>query len=214
MIGFATPEVLFGVGGLVLGAGGILLYSLVVGRSAKTKAQMILDDAQRNAESKLKDAEASIKEMELKREAEAERKLSKSREEIHQRERQLDKRDASLRQQGDDLKKQEQFIESSQNRLKVKLEQISQTEKDLNEILAKQRKELHQMTGLSKEDATKRLLKLLEDELEAEVGGRILNHEKRMQEICEANLCERVVCDTSRDMSEVFADYLFNLAFQ
>ncbi len=30
----------------------------------------------------------------------------------------------------------------------------------------------------------------------------------RLQEICEANRCERVLCDTSRDMSELFADYL------
>ncbi|MFP6614205.1 MAG: DUF58 domain-containing protein [Pirellulales bacterium] len=30
----------------------------------------------------------------------------------------------------------------------------------------------------------------------------------RLQAICEANVCERVVCDTTRDMSELFADYL------
>lgn len=207
MIGMTTPEVLFGVGGIVLGAGAILLYSLVVGRGAKTKAQLILDEAQRNAQSKFKDAEVAIKEMELKREAEAERMLSKSREEIHQRERLLDKRESGLKQQGDDLKKQEQFIESSQNRLKVKLEQIGQTEKDLNEILDKQRKELHQMTGLSKEDATTRLLKLLEDELEDEVGGRILIHEKRMQEICEDKSREMLLMTTQRFAASHTSDH-------
>jgi uncharacterized protein (DUF58 family) len=30
----------------------------------------------------------------------------------------------------------------------------------------------------------------------------------RLQEICEANRCERVVCDTSHEMSALFADYL------
>ena len=77
-------------------SGAILLYSLIIGRGAKAKAQLILDEAERDAEAKLKDAEVSIKEMELKREAEAERKLSKSREEIHQRERALDKREAQF----------------------------------------------------------------------------------------------------------------------
>ncbi len=207
MIGMTTPELLLGVGGLILGAGAVLIYSMVVGRGAKTKAQLILDEAQRNAESKRRDAEVAIKEMELKREAEAERMLSKSREEIHQRERSLDKRETSLQQQGDDLKKQEQFIESSQNRLKVKLEQIGQTEKDLNDILDKQRKELHQMTGLSKEDATKRLLKLLEDELEDEVGGRILNHEKRMQEICEDKSRDILMMTTQRFAASHTSDH-------
>jgi len=198
MIGMTNPEMLYGLGGLILGGGALLLYSLLVGRGAKTKAQTILDEAHRTAESKIKDAEVSIKEMELKREAEAERALSKSREEIHQRERALDKRESSLEQQGDDLKKQEQFIESSQNRLKVKLEQIAQTDKDLSEILDKQRKELHQMTGLSKEEATKRLFKLLEDELDDEVGGRILKHEKKVQEICEEKSREILMMSTQR----------------
>ena len=30
----------------------------------------------------------------------------------------------------------------------------------------------------------------------------------RLEEICEANQCERLVCNTSRDMAELFADYL------
>ena len=198
MIGMSNAEMMFGVGGLLLGGGALLLYSLLIGRGAKAKAQLILDEAQRRADDKIRDSEVAIKELELKSEAEAERKLSAAREEIHQRERGLDKRETGLNQQGEDLKKQEQFIESSQNRLKVKLEQVTETERDLSEVLVKQRKELHQMTGLSKEEATSRLLKLLEDELDDEVGGRILNHEKKMQEICEAKSREILMMTTQR----------------
>ena len=207
MIAMSTIEIILGIGGLILGAGAVLIYSLIVSGGAKAKSNLILDQAKRDADATVKDAEVAVKEMELKREAEAERRLSKSREEIHQRERSLDKRDAGIQQQSDDLKKQEQFIESSQNRLKVKLEQIGQTEKDLNDILDKQRKELHQMTGLSKEDATKRLLKLLEDELEDEVGGRILNHEKRMQEVCEEKSREILMMTTQRFAASHTSDH-------
>jgi len=51
---------------------------------------------------------------------------------------------------------------------------------------------------LSKEEATKRLLKLLEDELEDEVGGRILDHEKKVKEICEAKSRELILMTTQR----------------
>ena len=198
MIGMSNTEMVFGLCGLLLGAGALVLYSLLIGRGAKAKAQLILDAADRDASQKLRDSEIAIKELELKREAEAERELSKFREEIHQRERGLDKRETLLSQQGEDLKKQEQLIESSQNRLKVKLEQINETEKDLSEVLVKQRKELHKMTGLSKEEATSRLLKLLEDELDDEVGGRILDHEKKMKEICETKSREILLMTTQR----------------
>ena len=122
MSAMTTPEMIFASVGLAVGIGIVLLYGVVIGRGAKAKAQFVLDEAQRNAEAKVKDAEVAIKEVELKREAESERALSKSREKIHQRERQLDKRESGMQQLGDDLKKQEQFIESSQNRLKVKKE--------------------------------------------------------------------------------------------
>lgn len=203
----AMVEWFFGLGGLILGTGLVLLYSLVLGRSAKAKADLILSEADRDALAKIKDAEVQVKEMELKREAEAERRLSKAREQMHQRERSLDKRESGLDQQTEDLKKQEQFIESSQHRLKVKIEQISQTEKDLNEVLEKQRKVLHNMTGLSKEEATTRLFKLLEDELESEVGGRILNHEKKVRETCEEKSREILMMTTQRFAASHTSDH-------
>lgn len=200
-------EIFYGLGGLLLGIGAVIGYSLLVGRGAKAKAQAILDEGQRQADLKIRDADSTIKEMELKREAEAERMLGKSREKIHQRERALDKRETLLEQQGEGLKKQEQFIESTQNRLKVKLDQISQTEKDLDGVLQKQRKQLHEVTGLSKEEASAQLLKLLEDELSDEVGGRILRHEKKMQEICDEKSREILLMTMQRYAAEQTSEH-------
>ena len=201
------PEMLYVSAGLVIGSGLVWLYSFLIGRGAQAKAQAILDQATRDIQSNKKDAEIQIKEMTLKREAEAERMLSKAREEMHQRERRIDKRETVLEQQTDDLKKQEQFIESSQHRLKVKLEQVTQTEKEIGVVLEKQRKQLHQMTGLSKDEATKRLLKLLEVELTDEVGSRILLHEKKMQEICEEKSREILMMTTQRFAASHTSDH-------
>ena len=206
MIGM-TEVILGAAGGLVAGVGAMLIYGLAIGKTAKAKADETLAEAGRQADAKLKDAEIEIKEKSLKLEANAERELSKSREKLHQRERNLDKRESTLKQQSDDLRKQEQFIETNQHRLKVKLQQVADTEKDLTEILERQRKELHKMTGLSKEAATKRLLKLLEDELETEVGGRILKHEKKVKEICEEKSREIILMTTQRFAASHTSDH-------
>jgi ribonuclease Y len=192
------PDWLWVLVGLSVGAGGVLFYSFAVGRGAQAKAQVILSQAQRDADLLIKDAEIQIKEETLKREAENERSLNKKREEVHQRERKLDKRETVLEQSSEDLRKQKQYIEATQQRLKVKLEQVAQTEKDFATIVEKQRKQLHQITGLSKEEATKRLLKLLEDELSDEVGARISQHEKRVQELCEEKSREILLMATQR----------------
>ena len=125
---------------------------------------------------------------------------------MHQRERALDKRENQLTQQADDLKKQETFIETSQNRLRTKLEQVAQTEQDIADVLDKKRKLLHEVTGLSKEEATGRLLKLLEDDLTNEVGGRILEHERNIKETCEAKAREMLIMATQRLASSEVSD--------
>ena len=177
-----TTESIIGlVVGILFAGGGSVVYNLITGGGAKTKAKAILDNAQRDAETKVKDADVAIKELELSRQSKFDKKQNLAREEVHQRERALDKRENQLNQQTDDLKKQEQFIETSQNRLRVKLEQVAQTEQDIAEVLETKRRKLHEVTGLSKEEATSRLLKLLEDDLAHEVGGRILEHEKKLQ---------------------------------
>lgn len=202
-----TTELLIGgIVGLVLGGGGLTFYSMMVRRGAAAQAAQILENARRDAEIKIKDSEAKAKEIELTKRADVEREMNKLREELHQRERELDRRKAQLDQQADSLVKQEGYIESTQNRLKVKLEQASQHERDLYDIFEKQRKKLHELTGLDKEEATKRLLKLLEDELTEEVGGRILKHEKKMQEICEEKSREMLLMATQRFAASHTAD--------
>ena len=199
-------EWLYSAIGLIAGAGLVLAYSFLLQRDAKTKASNILEEAERGAVAKAKESELLLKERELESKAKAESLANALREKQLQREREIDKRDTAVNQQSDDLKKQERIIESMQNRLKVKLENAVQREKDLDDIFNKQRKQLHQITGLNKEQATKRLLKLLEDELADEVGGRILKHERKVQEMCEDKSREILLATTQRFAAAHTAD--------
>jgi len=174
----------FIIGFLIAAAWGAA-YTIYAPGGARTRSKSLLEDARQKADNRLKQAEVNISEMELAKKIEFETELQASRDELHTRERNLDKLESNLEQRQSDLKKQEAIVTSSQSRLKIKLEQQLQTEKDIIDVLDKQRKQLHEVTGLSKEEASKRLLVLLEDELADEVGGRILKHEKRIEEICE-----------------------------
>ena len=169
---------------LIAGVAGVA-WTLLAPGGARNKSKSILEDAKRQSQNMLNDADVSIRQMELQRQKEVENELKQSREEMHQRERKLDKLESQTEQRQADLSKQEAIVAASQSRMKIKLEQIVQRENDIIDVLEKQRKQLHEVTGLGKEEATSRLLKLLEDDLADEVGGRILKHEKRVEEICE-----------------------------
>ncbi len=152
---------------------------------AETEAKSILERADRDAATRIKEAELEIKEKALSEKAEAERELSKVREELRDRERGLEKRHELLEQQTADLRKQERIVESTQRRLSERLEDANRRKEELDKILDMQRQTLHEVSGLSREEATRRLLERLDQELTQETGSLILKHEKRMAEECE-----------------------------
>ena len=181
-----TVSLLTGGGiGLAITLSLSFLYLRVSSNNAKARAEIILNDADRKAENRIKEADLTIKERQLAAKEKAEDKFNKTRDALREQERDLDKRQNSLDQASQDLKKQESFVEQTQNRLTARLESATLREKELAEMLERQRQQLHQITGLSVEDAEKRLLEITEDHLSREVGVRILKHEKMLEETCE-----------------------------
>lgn len=154
-------------------------------KDAEAEAKRILERAQQDAASKLREADLEIKERSLREKTEAEREWNKTRDELRDRERVLDKRHEMLEQQNDDLRKQEKIVEGTQRRLTERLEDANRRGEELNKLLDMQRQTLHQLAGMSRDEAVKRLMDNLEHELTAETGAMILRHEKRTQEICD-----------------------------
>ncbi|MCS7304498.1 MAG: ribonuclease Y [Thermoguttaceae bacterium] len=154
-------------------------------RDAEAEARQILQKAEEEAEARRREAELQIKEMILQEKAEAEKELRRLRKELHERERMLDKRQDALEQQAEQLRKQEKIVESTQRKLTERIQEANRRKEELNKLLDLQRQTLHELSGLSKEEATKRLLEMLEAQMQQEVGALILRHEKRLAEICE-----------------------------
>jgi len=151
----------------------------------ESKAREITERAEREAANRLREAELEIKERTLQQKSAAEEEINKSRDELRERERLLDKRHETLEQQNDDLRKQEKIAEATQRRAKEKLEESTRRGEELQKSLDSQRQMLHQLSGLSRDEATTRLFSLLEDELAGEIGTVIQRHERHVREICD-----------------------------
>ncbi|MBM4004163.1 MAG: ribonuclease Y [Planctomycetes bacterium] len=154
-------------------------------RDAETEAKAIFARAQQEAANKLREADIEIKEAALRQKTASEEEQNKSREGLRERERLLDKRHEALEQQTDDLRKQEKIVETTQRRLKEKLEESTRRNDELTKLIDGQRQSLHQLSHLSREEATSRLMGLLEEELSREMGTAILRHEKQLKEVCD-----------------------------
>ncbi len=152
---------------------------------AKTEAEEIIRRAEIDAETKTKEAELLAKEKAIQVKEATEDEFRKTRQELHERERLLDKRQDALDKQAEDQRKQEKLVENTQQRLADRMEEASRRGQELAKLIEKERLTLHEYAGLNREEATEKLLSLLEQELQEETGIIIQRHEKQINDRCE-----------------------------
>lgn len=181
------------LGALILVAAAVVLTFVVVKfidrlrrRDAETEAREIIGRADRESANRRKEAELEIKEMTIQQRAEGERELAGLRHELHERERLLDKRQDAIEQQHEQLRRQEKMVETTQRKLAERIEDTNRRNEELANVLDVQRQTLHTLSGLNRDEATSRLMEMLERELSHEAGSLILKHEKKMAEIADA----------------------------
>ncbi|MDO4570558.1 MAG: ribonuclease Y [Planctomycetia bacterium] len=133
----------------------------------------------------IQNAELEIRQKQINTKEEAERELRIQREEFHERERLLNKREDAITQQQDQLKKQEKVNENTQRKLNEKIQENTRRAEDLDRLIQNERVILHELSGLTPEEATRRILKDVESGLQQEMGAIIARHEKKMKENCE-----------------------------
>ncbi len=145
----------------------IRLLDRLTRRDAETEGRRIIEEANRDADNRKKEAELEIKEMAIQQKAEGEKELGQIRQELHERERLLDKRQDAVEQQAEQLRKQEKMVETTQRKLAERIEDTNRRNEELQKLLDLQRQTLHQLSGLSREEATRRLLEMLDQRIAA-----------------------------------------------
>jgi ribonucrease Y len=187
-----------GVVGLLLGAGGILLVNYLRSRDLKAQAKSIIDQAKSDAANIVRSSQLEVKEAELAQKQQFDSEANKLRGEIRKKETALDRREETIQQAADDLRKQEKMVEANQRRLTDKLTEATKKSERLDAALNSQAIELQKLSGLSKEAATERLMKVLERELESDIGAQLLKHERRVTEMAEQKSQEIILTAMQR----------------
>ena len=154
-------------------------------RDAESEAREIVHKAEQEADSRRREAELQAKEMILQAQAESEKEFRRIRGELHERERLLDKRQSALEEQAEQLRRQEKIVETTQRKLTERIQEVNRRKEELTKLIDLQRQTLHELSGLSREEATKKLLGMLEEELQRETNSLILRYQKNLAEMAE-----------------------------
>jgi ribonucrease Y len=166
---------------LILGGGAGFFFERLLRGSAYKSRDVILNDAKREVDNLHKQAELDAKESLLKRREEQDRDLQSMREELRNHERALDKRESGLQEVQEDIRKKEKMLQTTQQRLTERAKAVETREKELERIIREEQEELHKISGLSRESASERLLKRIEQDLQNEAGSLIRKHEQELK---------------------------------
>jgi ribonuclease Y len=176
---------IFLVLGLLCGAG-VYFFHITSGRrmlaDAKRDADIIRENARREAENKAKEIQLSARQEQLRLKEQFERENEAARRKLEEHDLRLSKREDILDRKLDTLTVKEKHLETGEARLASREKQMIIKDEQLTGVLKEQRERLLQISGMSAEAAKELMIRRLEDECKQEAGELIKRSVEAAQE--------------------------------
>ncbi|MBO5182875.1 MAG: ribonuclease Y [Bacilli bacterium] len=169
--------ILFSTLGLIFG---VLLTTVVVViliKSKTKKSDNIIETAKKEADKLRRDTLLELKEEQFKVKQEADKELRERKSEIKESEERLQQRENSIDRRDQILQDRENLLSEKENNLEQKQKDIQKLEEKTNEVLKQQLEKLEKISGFSKEEARKLVMKHVEDSMTKEIAAYIKDKE-------------------------------------
>ena len=163
--------------GLVVGAVIVGIVTVVLGASARNKADKLLKDAQKEAERHKRDALAELKEESYKLKQETEKEIKEKKADILASEERLLSREKSLDKREEMLQNRDSLLEQKDNNLSALQKQVQEKENKMDELLKEELEKLETISKFSKERAHDEIMKRVESSMEVEIAEFIKEKE-------------------------------------
>ncbi|HVT16484.1 MAG TPA: ribonuclease Y [Thermoanaerobaculia bacterium] len=161
---------LFAAAALLVGAGVLLVWFVLLRRAgkrmaaqAKRQAGKTIEDAERQAETIRREAEVAAREKLLQARSEHEAALRKRRVELEALERRLTQKEDNLDKRADEVARRERDLTQTDRELTGREKALARQETEVETIAAEGRARLEQIAGLTAQQAREELLHEMED---------------------------------------------------
>lgn len=142
-------------------------------RLAEEKAKYILDETKREVDNRRREIEIEAKDLLYKIRADFESETKDRRQELGGLEKRLIQKEENIDKKVDLLDRREREVVGRERSISSKEKALFTRQKELETILAEERSKLQRISGLSKEDAKRILLKRMEDEAKRDAAVMI-----------------------------------------
>ena len=169
--------ILFSTLGLIFG---VILTTTVVFiliKSKGKKSDNIIEKAKKEADKIKRDSLLELKEEQYKLKQETENQIKERKSEIKDLEERLQQRENSIDKRDEILQTRENLLSEKENNLDERQKDIQKLEEKTNEILKEQLEKLEKISGFTKEEAKKLVMKHVEESMTKEIAAYIKDME-------------------------------------
>ncbi|MEW5806294.1 MAG: ribonuclease Y [Acidobacteriota bacterium] len=198
--------IIIGVALLVIEA--LVIFILIrkkIDRAKKTAAS-IIEDAKREAETKIKEMTVEAQEKLFAAEAKVEEENKERRKELIALERKLEQREKNLDRKASLLGSKQQELERREREIKSGEQRITEKETSLQAAIVTQKRKLESISGMTAEIAKKELMKEMEEETRREAAGMIKTIEEEARAKAEEEALKIVTSSIQRFSSKNFIE--------
>ncbi|MBI3757922.1 MAG: ribonuclease Y [Deltaproteobacteria bacterium] len=178
--------------GIVLGAAGMGIVMYLRQRwqqqtiaSAEETAQLIKEEAKKEAGVMKKEAQIQAKDLVLQAKGEAEKESKERRREIQQNEKRLQNREEAIEKRAEVLETRENDHTRREQQLKSKEETLQQKDQQFSLLIEDTRKQLEQAANMTRDEAKQRLMEQMVEEARHDAARRIIQIEEEAREEAE-----------------------------
>lgn len=170
---------------------------------AKENAAGIIATAQKEAATAKKEAILEAREESHRYREGVEQELKDRRSEVQKQEERLLQREATLDRKDTSLENRETTISARERKLDQKTEQIQKRQQQAADLVEQRQAELEKVAQLSHEEAKKRLLSQLKEELQSERETMIRQSEQEAELTAEKNAKDLIVAAIQRSAADM-----------
>ncbi len=189
------------LGGIILLAVGYLARKFLAGMKverAEARAKRTIAEAEKEAEARKREVGLEAKDELYRVRSEFEKETRERRQELLRLEKRLGERDTNLDRKVSLLEKKERDLSRNVQELASRQRALTEREKEFKYLLAQEKEKLQRISGLSREEAKKLLLKKMEDDVRQEAAVMIKRVEAETRETAEKKAREIITLAIQR----------------
>jgi ribonuclease Y len=173
---------------------------------AKSQVQNLLDQARMQADNLQKQSELRVKDELIERREALNREFDQKLASIRDQERRLAKREDALEDKDQSLTKKDRELDHLKQKIAERKDLLDKKIKDAESLVQQQTQRLHDVSGLSREQAERALLERLETELSGAMADRIRRFEENLHATTEEKAQRILATAVHRYAAEHTAD--------